>query len=147
MEEPVENKSSGSTLPEFPTCFVCGKQNPRGLRIPFTIHEESVRATFVPDETLVGYEDAIHGGIISALLDEAIIWASYASTNRFGVTAELHVRFLKPLHVNEACRIVGKMLENKGRIWIVEGRIMDLRGDLIAKARGKVIPISKDNGG
>ena len=140
MEERIEKQSSESALPEFPTCFVCGKKNLRGLRIPFFIHEKGVRATFVPDETLVGYENAIHGGIISALLDEAIIWASYAFTKRFGVTAELNVRFLKPLHIGEECTIIGKMIEDRRRLWIVEAKIMDAEGALVAQAMGKVIP-------
>ena len=147
MEERIEKHAPESALPEFPNCFICGKRNTRGLRIPFYIHEKSVRATFVPDETLVGYEDAIHGGIISALLDEAIVWASYAFTKRFGVTAELIVRFLKPLHVNEECTIVGKMIEDKGRIWIVEGKMMNAKGDLVERAKGKVIPRLKDDAG
>ena len=83
-----------STLPGFPHCFVCGAENPRGLRIPFAAKGDGVEAEYTAESEHVGYEDVVHGGIISALLDEAIIWAVYVSTGRFGVTAELCIRFL-----------------------------------------------------
>ena len=141
MEEEDVKDLTESPLPGFPNCFVCGKNNPRGLKLNFSIHEDGVKASFIPDETLVGYENTVHGGIISALLDEAIIWACYTATKRFGATAELNVRFNKPLHVKETCMVEGRMIENKGKLWIVEGKIVDIHGNLFAKATGKVIPI------
>ena len=129
------------TLPEFPDCFVCGKDNPRGLHVPFEIRGKGVRAVFTPDRTLAGYEETVHGGIISSLIDEAFIWAAYAATGRFGVTAELHVRFKKPLTAGSECVITGGMLEDRGRIWLVEARVEDPKGDPFASGTGKVVPI------
>lgn len=63
MEEDVVKDPSESPLPGFPNCFVCGKRNPRGLKLNFTIHEDGVRASFIPDETLVGYENTVHGQV------------------------------------------------------------------------------------
>jgi uncharacterized protein (TIGR00369 family) len=143
MVERIEKNSSISDSPEFPNCFVCGKDNTRGLRVRFFIDGEGVKASFTPDETLVGYEDTVHGGIISALLDEAIIWAVYAATKRFGVTAEINVRFRKPLPVQEECIVLGRMLEDRGRLWIAEGEILDEEGNLYAGARGKVVPVAE----
>lgn len=97
-------------------------------------------ASFVPDETLAGYEEAVHGGIISALLDEALVWASYVATGRFGVTAELNVRFRRPLGVQQRCTVEAKLLENRGKLWVVEGRMVDDGGNVIAEAVGKVVP-------
>ena len=132
------------TLPKFPHCFACGKENPRGLKIPFEVYDQGVRAVFTPDQTLAGYDDTIHGGIISTLIDEAIVWAAYAATERFGVTAELNVRFLKPLPIGEPCIIFGRFMEDRRRIWMVESEIA-VQGDvIIARAKGKVIPRKKN---
>ena len=133
-----------SEFPEFPHCFVCGQSNPNGLRTRFFPDEQGVKAIFTPDKSHLGYEDAVHGGILSALLDEAIIWASYASTGRFGVTAELHVRFLKPLTLYKECTVLGRMKEDKGKLWIAEAEIIDDEGDVLVRAEGKVIPIKKE---
>lgn len=140
MNDRNENHPSISVFPGFPNCFVCGKDNPRGLRISFLVEEDGVTASFFPDKTLVGYEDIIHGGIICALLDEAIIWAAYAATKRFGVTAELNIRFHKPLTVQEEYILKGRMIEDRGKLWIVESVITDKEGNTFARALGKLVP-------
>ena len=142
MGKGIEKHPSESAFPGFPRCFVCGEHNPKGLRTQFSVDGDGVRASFIPDETHVGYEDTVHGGIISALLDEAIIWAGYASTGRFGVTAELNVRFIGPLAVGEKYTVMGRVTENRGRLWIVEAEIFDEQGQRLAKADGKVLPKS-----
>ena len=138
------HRDKGSEFPEFPHCFVCGQSNPNGLRTRFFPDEQGVKAIFTPDQTHLGYENAVHGGILSALLDEAIIWASYASTKRFGVTAELYVRFLKPLTLDKTCTVLGRMVEDKGKLWIAEAEIIDDEGDVLVKAEGKIIPIRQE---
>jgi uncharacterized protein (TIGR00369 family) len=140
MNDRNEKHPSISEFPGFPNCFVCGKDNPRGLRISFSVEEDGVRASFSPDRTLVGYEDVIHGGVISALLDEAIIWAAYAATKRFGVTAELNIRFHKPLTVQEEYIVRGRLIENRGKLLIVESVITDEEGNPYARATGKLVP-------
>lgn len=130
-----------TTLPEFPGCFVCGNQNPRGLKIPFSVENRGVRAVFTPDHTLAGYEGTVHGGIVCAMLDEAVIWAAYAALKRFGVTAELNIRFRKPLPVGTECIIRGRLLEDRGRIGVFESEITDAAGAVFAVATGKVVPM------
>ncbi|HEY3247848.1 MAG TPA: PaaI family thioesterase [bacterium] len=73
-------------------CFVCGRDNPIGLKLVFRPEGEGVRAEFVPSALHVGYEGLIHGGIISALVDDALanIWFT---RGREAVTAKLEVRF------------------------------------------------------
>jgi len=53
---------------------------------------EGVRAEFTPSELHAGYEGLVHGGIIAALVDDAIanIWAT---RGREAVTAKIEVRF------------------------------------------------------
>ena len=130
-------------IPEFPDCFVCGRKNPQGLQTKFTVQNNEAKASFVPDKTLVGYHNAVHGGILSALLDEVIIWACYGATRRFGVTAELNVKFRKPVVVDKKYSIEGRLVDDKGKVWIAEARIMDDTNSICASAVGKVIPMSK----
>jgi uncharacterized protein (TIGR00369 family) len=130
-------------LPTYPKCFVCGQDNTRGLRTQFIAEADHVFADFVPEPFLAGYENVVHGGIASTLLDEAMIWAAYVSQGRFGVTAELTVRFRKPMIVNQSYRIVGKMLEDRKKLWIVEARIIDDKGELYVLGSGKVMPMYK----
>ncbi len=129
-----------SSLPEFPGCFVCGRKNERGLKLTFSVENGGVRAEFTPDATLAGYNDTVHGGIVSALLDEAIVWAAYVATGRFGVTAELNIRFLRPLIVGRPCIVSGRLFEDRKKLWKMEAEILDQGGVVVARAMGKVIP-------
>jgi uncharacterized protein (TIGR00369 family) len=144
MDKQVENSQESQKLPSFSGCFVCGRDNPKGLHAEFLFDGSSVRAAFIPDKSVLGYGHAVHGGIISTLLDEAIIWAAYSHKNRFGVTAELNVRFIEPLTIEKKCIIEAQLTEDKGKIWIVEAKIYDQDGTLYAKAKGKVVPMSTD---
>ena len=60
-------------LPTYDGCYVCGQAHPRGLRIRFFMGMfGQVQAWFRPDAAQTGYEDTVHGGVISALLDELL---------------------------------------------------------------------------
>lgn len=109
MKEQVKQYLSTPAHPMYLNCFVCGIQNSRGMNTRFYTDGDGVRAIFTADETLSGYTNLIHGGIISALLDGAIIWATYAAISRLGVTAKLTVRFLNSCPIDKECIIKGKM--------------------------------------
>ncbi|HLE77975.1 MAG TPA: PaaI family thioesterase, partial [bacterium] len=53
-------------------CFVCGRDNPIGLKLIFEPSGDGVRAEFTPSDLHVGYDGLVHGGIISALVDDAL---------------------------------------------------------------------------
>jgi acyl-coenzyme A thioesterase PaaI-like protein len=51
---------------------MCGPGNPLGLKLAFRVQpDDSVLAMFSCRESLRGYSETLHGGIISALLDAA----------------------------------------------------------------------------
>jgi len=126
-------------LPEFPGCFVCGKDNPRGLKLRFIRDGSAVKAEFIPDITFAGYRDIVHGGIVSSVLDEAIVWAAYVSEGRFGVTAEINVRFSRPVPIEKMCIVRGRVIESKRRICMCEASLTDKDGSIFAQASGKVL--------
>lgn len=90
-------------------CFVCGANNPRGLGLSFEATTEGVRAEFSPSAEHQGYAGVVHGGIISAILDEAMIKAAARSGGR-PVTAELSVRFKKALSIGDKAVVEAKLV-------------------------------------
>jgi hypothetical protein len=54
-------------------CFVCGERNPEGLHVDFYLEDDKAIGEFVALKKYQGYKDIIHGGIISTLLDEAMV--------------------------------------------------------------------------
>ena len=130
-----------SEFPQFPNCFVCGQENDHGLHTHWQSDEEKVTSQLTTQDWMAGYEDVVHGGIISSVLDEAVIWASYASTGLFGVTAELNVRFLKPVHIGQTYTIQGWLTEQKGRMHIAEAILSDSTQKIMARATAKILPV------
>ena len=53
-------------------CFVCGIKNPIGLKIKFEATEDTCIGYFKANETHVGYDNTVHGGIIFSTLDDVM---------------------------------------------------------------------------
>ena len=78
-------------------CLVCGAGNPWSLGLCFQVGEaDEVWARFQAHPGLQGYKGILHGGVISCLLDAAMTHCLFHHGVR-AVTADLHVRFLKPV--------------------------------------------------
>lgn len=104
-------------------CFGCGAANPQGLHLRFTPEAGGVRATFTPLPVHQGYEQVVHGGILSTLLDEAMAWA-VAAAGVWAVTGEMQVRFRRPLHVGEAISVHGEVTDIRTRAILAAGQLV-----------------------
>jgi uncharacterized protein (TIGR00369 family) len=123
-------------------CYVCGRENPIGLAVEFQIDKEalSIRAKFVPKEAHQGYEGIVHGGILSALLDEAMAKLAY-SLGIPAVTAEITVKFKSPASPGEELSISGTLLRETHGLIQAEAKIE--RGPvLVAEATAKLLRIN-----
>lgn len=121
-------------------CFVCGHDNPHGLRLVFRCAGGKSSAEFIPSRSFQGYSNITHGGIITAVLDEAMIQAA-ASENKSPVTAEISVRFKKPLHVNERTVVEAEITKRGSRIIEASSRLIHpADGAVIAEAHAKLVP-------
>ena len=91
----------------FPDCFVCGSENPEGLKIAFEPRPEGgCRAEYTAKPTHVGWPEIIHGGLLFTLMDEAVAWASiYAG--RHAVTGKAEARFRAPARVGQRLIVSG----------------------------------------
>ena len=120
-------------------CFCCGKDNDKGLKLKFEYPVEGTAKTSlkVPNY-FTGWENLTHGGLISMLLDETMAHACISS-KLIGVTAELTVRFKKPLPVDTEIFVKGRMTDNKGRIALTAGEITDAEGIIYATAKARFI--------
>lgn len=77
-------------------CFVCGPDNPAGLRLRFRWEGEAAVAEFVPGEEHVGWERVVHGGILAAVLDDAMGNVFYLRGYQ-ALTARMEVRYRRPV--------------------------------------------------
>jgi len=143
--EPADPPAHPLYLPTYDGCYVCGQTHPRGLRIRFFADERHrIYARFHPDRTQTGYDDIVHGGVVGALLDELVGWSVSLHHDRLAYTAELTVRFVKPLKAGRPYLASSCLGAGRGKIWEADGAIRDESGDVFAKARGKYFLLSAE---
>lgn len=104
-------------------CFGCGARNPIGLHLQFTADDEGVRAPFVPTPEHQGFENVVHGGIISSVMDEAMAWAT-AAAGYWAVTGEIRLRFKRPLRVAEPTTVCARVTSARGRLIATEAKLL-----------------------
>ncbi|MCX5718810.1 MAG: PaaI family thioesterase [Nitrospirae bacterium] len=119
-------------------CFVCGEKNPNGLNLTFSFREGRVVTEFILHKTYQGYKDIVHGGIISTLLDEAMVKVALLQGVPV-VTAEITVRFKNPLMVGEKALVEAHIIETNRKIIDTSATIKKLDGTLIAEGYAKLL--------
>ena len=53
-------------------CFVCGPDNPIGLKLDFTVEGERCHGEFTSAAEHAGFDGVTHGGIVFSVLDDAM---------------------------------------------------------------------------
>jgi uncharacterized protein (TIGR00369 family) len=133
----VERKMKFET---YDNCFVCGKNNPGGLRLCFEINREerTLKTTFVASPVFQGYDDVVHGGIISTLLDEAMSKLAY-ELGYHAVTGTLDIRFKNPAPVGQPLLVHGEIIEVRNRVIKAKARVEKEDGTPLATATSMLV--------
>lgn len=121
MSEPIE----AATM-----CFACGKDNPIGLKIDFTVDGDTCTGEFTGNENHVGWQNTIHGGIVYSVLDDVTANVLYQQ-GRKAHTAKCEIRYRKPLLVGETVRLKGWIEKQKGRLIVLRGEARRLHDDVV----------------
>ena len=115
-------------------CFGCGKNNPCGLKLEFDWDGKAVKSEFTPTELHQGWKGIIHGGILTALLDEAMAYVA-CFENVAGVTAAMEIRFRRPVSVGQLIIITAWVSRKARRFAETEARLTLKDGSIIAEAK------------
>ena len=126
-------------------CFVCGQNNPEGMRLKFILDEE--RQTFVCcfrlGKRYTGPPGHCHGGIIASILDDAM-----GKVNKLhhvvALTREMTVEYLKPVPLHKPLRVEGREIEKNGRTHINAAQILNDKGEVLARSKGIFIAIDPE---
>ena len=117
-------------------CFGCGRNNPIGLKLKFTRDGDNIRAEFTPDRTHQGWPGLLHGGILGALLDEAMSNIAYA-TGHTCLTASISIRIKQPIKVEVPLVVTAWITRRGNRLIETAGRVCLGDGAVVAEAAGK----------
>jgi acyl-coenzyme A thioesterase PaaI-like protein len=128
-------------------CFVCGLENPVGLKLKIYQAEPGViETTYTAPEHFQGYPGVLHGGIVASLLDEISgrVHMGDASTPRFMFTAKMEVRYRKNVPIGKPLKIIGKAGKSRGKMAEGWAGIYDESGTLLAEATTLLINVPAD---
>lgn len=93
-------------------CFACGKSVNNGLKLKFKLLEDNtLYGTFKIPKRYQGYDNILHGGIISTILDCGMINLFYVRHNMELKTVKLKILFRQPIPVTET--IIVKAFSDK----------------------------------
>ena len=124
-------------------CFGCGPENAAGLQLEFEMLDggAKLRTRFAPRAIHGGWEGVFHGGLMATLLDEAMMAYLYRS-GIHAATAELTVRFRKPVRLGEELVVEAWSEERRGRMirTVAEAR---RDGELVARANASCLEIAE----
>ncbi|MEA3407514.1 MAG: PaaI family thioesterase [Chloroflexota bacterium] len=125
-------------------CFLCGIDNPIGLKLAFFDDgEDRVVTEFTPREEHQGYPGTLHGGITCALLDETI-GRTLVPYDIWAMTAEPNVRFRKQIPLGQPLQVVGELVRLRSRTMEGKGEIRLADGSVGATAEAKYILLPEE---
>jgi acyl-coenzyme A thioesterase PaaI-like protein len=122
-------------------CFVCGQNNPQGLRIRFRREDAGeMTAHWTPTSAWEGFRGIVHGGVVSTVLDEAMSKA-VAGTGIEALTAELRVRFRRHVTSEDMFLVRGWVVSLNKRLIKTEAVLMGTDGTEHAHAWATFLPL------
>lgn len=131
-------------IPHSTGCFICGQQNPVGLKHRFYAENGMLCSdVFIPSD-YCGFKDVVHGGICTALLDETMGWSPFIfeeTLDRLCFTRSLEVKFRKNTPTMTKLIVEAKYHGMHKGICEVTGELKDASGTVFASASGRFIPI------
>ena len=138
-------------------CLVCGVENVAGLHARFyeldadgegeaggpeggAAAGPELLGIFTPQQEHQSYPGRLHGGISSAILDETIGRAiTILHPGVWGVTAELTIRYRRPVPLDGEIRAIGRITRDTRRLFEGTGEILLVDGSVAVEAFGRYV--------
>lgn len=121
---------------KYENCLVCGDKNEIGMKLPFDYDGEVATTEYTAEARFEGYKQILHGGILTALLDEVMAKAIFGK-KILVATVEIKVKFKKPVKTGQKIRLEGKYTGERGGLIFATSQAMLPDGSLAAVAEGK----------
>ena len=122
---------------DYGLCFACGPRNPYGLKLHMERDGNRVVSKFTALQEYQGFPGYLHGGVITALLDEVMSRVSMITHNRWSMTAGIDVHFRKPVFIGQEVTAVAEHLETSRRMVTAKAELLLPDGNVAARATGR----------
>ena len=129
---------------DYQRCFVCGQRNPFGLKLVFAREVGSIVADFQPREEHQGFPGVIHGGIVAAVLDEALGRTSLLGANpEWTMTGKLEIKYRRYVPYGPLLRVRATLESDRRRAQLARGvlTLAENESIVLAEASGMFLPL------
>lgn len=118
-------------------CFACGENNPIGLHLTFNFDGERIFTKKIVTKEFQGYEGAVHGGIISTILDETMCKFIEAKYHEKSVTGRLEIRYKYPTPTEKELKITAWEELRRKKLISMRSTVQTPDGTITAEATAK----------
>ena len=124
-------------------CYICGMDNPEGLKAQFyNMEDGSVMTKFKYTPLHQSFPQRVHGGLVSTMLDELACRAYWAKDELvMGATLSMEVKFRKPVPYDEYVLGKGMVVNDSSKFFTSDVQILDLDGNILSNATVKYIKL------
>lgn len=132
----------------FPTnCFVCDPHNPTGLRVAYAHDEEQalVTAEFTFGHEYSGAPQYVHGGVVLAVVDDAMAWAAIALAGRFAVVRETNTTFERGVLLGQPHRVEARVERQTQRMVHTSARVVNAEGKRCARSQARLVFLTESS--
>ena len=124
-------------------CLMCGSDNPLSFGLTFRADDDGVvYGSFQSHTGLQGYDNYMHGGVVSALLDSAMTHCLFNRGVR-AVTGELNIRFKFPVPCTATLDLQAWVVSVITPVYYVKAELLYER-QVMARAKAKFMEIGID---
>jgi uncharacterized protein (TIGR00369 family) len=118
-------------------CFGCGVNNPYGLKMTFFTDGSAVFSEVVLPAHLGGWNNLVHGGVLSTICDEIMGWTAMYRLGKMALTKTMTIDFRKAMFMKDTLHAEGRLVEvTEAGEAVVEGTVRNGKNDLCVSARG-----------
>ncbi len=129
--------------PDSNACFVCGRENPHGLKLEFFEVDGRVETTFTPQTEHQGWPGFVHGGILFTVLDETIGRVGF-TLGAYVMSGRIEIRYRQPAPIDQPLRVIGTLIRDRGRALELEGFAQLPDGTVVAEATGLYMRVPQE---
>lgn len=121
-------------------CFGCSPCNPIGLKIAFAVNGDGVTGEFTSNENHEGPPGFVHGGVLAAILDEALSYMTRVSMQYGILTLRETITFRNASCIGEKLTVEARITEEKKRAFVATAKLCNQKG-VVAEAEGTLLKV------
>ncbi len=115
-------------------CFGCSPNNPIGLKLNFTLDDNTVIATWQPSHNYEGWQNILHGGIQATLMDEIASWVVFSVLKTAGFTVKMNISLYKNVLITDGTiTLKAKLKSQKLRVADIEVQLFNRKNELCSE--------------